>query len=116
MVPVADVVVNHRTAPAKDTCTNQYTSFASPTMGDGAVVKGDYMCGSGAVYCSGCGCNSDDTGDNFCGCPDLDHTSSTVQGLVKDYLSFLHGVGLHLRLHGSFCSDKVFGVYHHAAY
>ena len=52
IVPVADVVVNHRTAPAKDSCTNDYTAFAEPTMGDDAVLQNDYKCGTG-VFCSG---------------------------------------------------------------
>jgi alpha-amylase len=93
MVPVADVVINHRTAPAKDDCTHDYTAFASPKMGDDAVPSNDHKCGSSESFCSGCGCNNADTGDNFCACPDLDHTNGNVQKLVKDYLSFLHGVG-----------------------
>jgi alpha-amylase len=93
MVAVADVVVNHRTAPSKDGCTNDYTAFASPTMGDDAVVANDQKCDSGVFCQSGCGCNDNDTGDNFCGAPDLDHKNGDVQTKVKDYLTFLHGVG-----------------------
>ena len=93
MIPVADVVVNHRTAPSKDSCTNDYTSFAQPAMGDADVVMNDYKCQSSATFCSGCGCKNVDTGDNFCGCPDLDHASDNVQKLVGKYLFSLKAIG-----------------------
>ena len=33
VTPLADVVVNHRTAPKVDSCTGKYTAFSNPDMG-----------------------------------------------------------------------------------
>ena len=33
MVAMADMVFNHRTAPAVDPCTGRYTAFENPPMG-----------------------------------------------------------------------------------
>jgi alpha-amylase len=90
MVSLADVVVNHRTAAYVDSCTGKYTSFINPTMGNWAVTKDDENCGSKASTCS---CGNYDTGDIVSYAPDLDHTNSNVQSLVKDYLNFLKGKG-----------------------
>jgi hypothetical protein len=90
MAPLADVVVNHRTATYVDSCTGKYTSFTNPTMGNWAVTKDDENCGSKATTC---GCGNYDTGDVVTYAPDLDHTNSGVQSLVKDYLNFLKGKG-----------------------
>jgi len=90
MTPIADVVVNHRTAAYVDSCTTKYTSFINPTMGNWAVTKDDENCGSKATTC---GCGNYDTGDIVPYAPDLDHTNTQVQTLVKDYLNFLKGKG-----------------------
>jgi alpha-amylase len=90
MSPIADVVVNHRTAAYVDSCTTKYTSFINPTMGNWAVTKDDENCGSKA---STCGCGNYDTGDIVPYAPDLDHTNTQVQTLVKDYLNFLKTKG-----------------------
>lgn len=87
MAAVADVVVNHRTAPKVDSCTGKYTSFENPVMGNWAVTKDDENC----VSTPSCGCGNYDTGDVVTYAPDLDHTNSQVQSLVKDYLNFLKG-------------------------
>jgi alpha-amylase len=90
MAALADVVVNHRTAPSVDSCTEKYTKFSNPDMGNWAVTKDDENCGSKA---STCGCGNYDTGDVVTYAPDLDHTSTSVQSLVKEYLAFLKGYG-----------------------
>lgn len=93
IVPVADVVVNHRTAPAIDSCTGDYTVFRNPDMGNWAVVRNDGKC-EGGVFCrDGCGCNTYDTGDNICYAPDLNHQDTRVRDLVKQYLAFLKQAG-----------------------
>lgn len=86
--PLADAVLNHRTAPTIDSCTGKYTSFANPTMGDWAVTKDDENCASNPSCCG-----NYDTGDVVTYAPDLDHTNSQVQSLIKDYLSFLKSTG-----------------------
>lgn len=88
MVALADVVVNHRTAPYVDSCTGHYTSFANPAMGNWAVTRDDENCAGKA---DACGCGNYDTGDVVTYAPDLDHTNSGVQQGVKDYLNFLKG-------------------------
>jgi alpha-amylase len=88
MVAIADVVVNHRTAPYIDSCTGHYTSFANPSMGNWAVTKDDENCAGKA---DACGCGNYDTGDIVPYAPDLDHTNGGVQQAVKDYLNFLKG-------------------------
>jgi len=83
MAAIADVVVNHRTAPSIDSCTGHYTSFSNPTMGSWAVTKDDENCNG-----NGC-CGAYDTGDVVPYAPDLDHTNNAVQSGIKDYLNFL---------------------------
>jgi len=90
MSAIADVVVNHRTAPAKDACLNQYTAFKNPDMGNWAVTRDDENCAGKADQC---GCGAYDTGEVVTYSADLDHTNSGVRGLVKDYLSFLKKKG-----------------------
>lgn len=90
MAAIADVVVNHRTAPYKDSCTGQYTAFANPAVENWAVTKDDENCAGKADTC---GCGNYDTGDVVTYAPDLDHTNYNVQALVKDYLSFLKAQG-----------------------
>jgi len=93
IVAVADVVVNHRTAPTIDSCTGDYTVFRNPDMGNWAVVRNDGKC-EGGVFCKdGCGCNTYDTGDNICYAPDLNHVDTRVRDNVKAYLSFLKQAG-----------------------
>lgn len=93
MMAIADIVVNHRTAPKKDSCTGEYIAFANPAMDDSAVVSNDRK-DDGGTFCHGdCGCGNGDTGDNFVPAPDLDHTNPKVQSLVKAYVKFLKGVG-----------------------
>jgi alpha-amylase len=86
---IGDVVVNHRTAPTVDSCTGKYTVFKNPDMGNWAVTKDDENCKDKST----CGCGNYDTGDVVTYAPDLDHTNSQVQSLVKDYLTFLKSVG-----------------------
>merc|ERR1712146_830031 len=85
--PVCDIVINHRTAPKKDSCNNDYISFSNPDWGPWGVVSNDNKCSGGGSFCSGsCGCGSSDTGQNFCAAPDVNHTNSQVQ---KDVVSWL---------------------------
>jgi alpha-amylase len=88
IAPLADVVVNHRTAPSVDSCTGKYTKFSNPDMGNWAVTKDDENCASNQSCCG-----NYDTGDVVTYAPDLDHTNTQVQSLVKDYLSFLKNKG-----------------------
>lgn len=88
IAPLADLVVNHRTAPTVDSCTGKYTSFANPAMGNWAVTKDDENCASNPSCCG-----VYDTGDVVTYAPDLDHTNAQVQGLVKDYANFLKSNG-----------------------
>lgn len=88
IAPIADVVINHRTAPSVDSCTGKYTAFKNPDMGNWAVTKDDENCASN----QGC-CGSYDTGDVVPYAPDLDHTNAQVQSLSKDYLNFLKSHG-----------------------
>lgn len=88
VAPIADVVINHRTAPNVDSCTGKYTAFKNPDMGNWAVTKDDENCATN----QGC-CGNYDTGDVVTYAPDLDHTNSQVQSLSKDYLNFLKSTG-----------------------
>jgi len=83
MEAIADVVINHRTAPSIDSCTGKYTSFSNPDMGSWAVAKDDENCNGNSC------CGNYDTGEGLTYSPDLDHTNSAVQSAVKSYLSFL---------------------------
>lgn len=87
MAAIADVVVNHRTAPSIDSCTGHYTKFANPDFGSWAVTKDDENCNGNSC------CGAQDTGDHVTYAPDLDHTNSAVRSGIKDYLSFLKGYG-----------------------
>jgi alpha-amylase len=89
MQAIADVVVNHRAANNVDSCTGKYTSFLNPVMGNWAVTKDDENCKDKTT----CGCGNYDTGDVVTYCPDLDHTNTQVQSMIKDYLSFLKTTG-----------------------
>jgi alpha-amylase len=87
--PVCDIVINHRTAAATDSCNGEYISFASPDWGPWGVVSNDAKCDSGN-YCDGsCSCGGADTGDNFCPAPDVDHTNSQVQSDIVAWLKWL---------------------------
>eukprot|EP00456_Euglypha_rotunda_P054900 TRINITY_DN4448_c0_g1_i9.p1 TRINITY_DN4448_c0_g1~~TRINITY_DN4448_c0_g1_i9.p1 ORF type:complete len:302 (+),score=19.33 TRINITY_DN4448_c0_g1_i9:228-1133(+) len=90
MTPIADTVLNHRSATSVDTCTKQYTVFTSPNWNNWAVVNNDYLCDSGDKFCpDGCSCGAADTGANACYAPDVDHTNSQVQTDVKSWMSWL---------------------------
>jgi len=88
IVPIADVVLNHRTAPNTG-CSSQYIEFEDPQMGAWAVVSNDVKCEGGLFCNSGCGCGAADTGANICYAPDLDHTNAQVQSLSKAFVSWL---------------------------
>lgn len=88
IAPLADAVLNHRTAPNVDSCTGKYTAFKNPDMGDWAVTKDDENCAANRSCCG-----NNDTGDIVTYAPDLDHTNSQVQSLTKDYLNFLKTSG-----------------------
>ena len=92
IAPIADVVVNHRTAPnlSGDGCLDppDWVGFEDPQMGPWAITSDDFKCEGGSKYCN-CDCGQADTGVNFCGAPDLDHSSLKVQDLVLEYLAFL---------------------------
>ena len=84
MAAIADIVINHRTAPTVDSCTKHYTSFANPVWGSWAVANDDENC-SGVSEC----CGAKDTGEGLTYAPDLDHTNLQVQADIKSYLNFL---------------------------
>jgi alpha-amylase len=89
MSAIADVVVNHRTAPYVDSCTGRYTSFYNPSMGNWAVTHDDENCWDR----TNCGCGNYDTGDSVPYAPDLDHTNGGVQQAIKDYMNWLKSKG-----------------------
>eukprot|EP00747_Dinoflagellata_sp_TGD_P222625 gnl/TRDRNA2_/TRDRNA2_94330_c1_seq1.p1 gnl/TRDRNA2_/TRDRNA2_94330_c1~~gnl/TRDRNA2_/TRDRNA2_94330_c1_seq1.p1 ORF type:complete len:320 (+),score=53.25 gnl/TRDRNA2_/TRDRNA2_94330_c1_seq1:1-960(+) len=89
MKPICDIVINHRTAPAKDACDGEYIQFTKPDWGPWAVVTDDGKCGGGTFCHGSCGCGSGDTGQNFCAAPDVDHTNSQVQSDVIAWLKWL---------------------------
>ncbi|KAJ3322276.1 Alpha-1,4-glucan:maltose-1-phosphate maltosyltransferase [Boothiomyces sp. JEL0866] len=94
IMPIADVVVNHRCGSTVDPCTGSYTSFQNPPMGNWAITSNDKVCNGNSLNCKpGCGCGSADTGENNCYAPDLDHTNPKVQNLVVDYLNWLKSLG-----------------------
>ncbi|KAJ3312066.1 Alpha-1,4-glucan:maltose-1-phosphate maltosyltransferase [Boothiomyces sp. JEL0838] len=94
IMPIADVVVNHRCGSSIDPCTGTYTSYQNPPMGNWAITSNDNLCNSNNLNCkSGCGCGKVDTGENNCYAPDLDHSNIKVQGLVIDYLKWLQSLG-----------------------
>jgi alpha-amylase len=93
MHAIADIVVNHRTAPSKDDCDGEYIAFKNPDMDASVVVVNDYKSGGGTFCNGGCHCGAADTGDNFQGAPDLDHTRGTVQSRVQDDVKFPTGGG-----------------------
>jgi len=87
--PVCDIVINHRTAPAKDSCNGEYIAFKSPDWGSWGVVSNDNKCDSGTFCYGSCKCGSSDTGQNFCAAPDVDHTNSQVQSDIVAWLKWL---------------------------
>lgn len=86
MAAIADIVINHRTAPSVDSCTKHYTSFSNPSWGSWSVASNDENC-VGVTSC----CGAADTGEGLTYAPDLDHTNAQVQADVKSFLSFLKG-------------------------
>jgi alpha-amylase len=93
VMPIAEVILNHRAAPSIDACTGWYTNFQDPPMGNWAVVRNDFN-ENGRVYCpDNCGCGAADTGDNIIYAADLDHTNQRVRDLIKGYLSWLRNLG-----------------------
>ncbi len=83
--PIADIVVNHRSG------TTGWTDFTNPDWGCETICIDDEA--SSATY-EGCRpSGAADTGIGFDGSRDLDHTNSTVQNGVKEYLSILKSKG-----------------------
>ncbi len=91
MYPIADIVVNHRggttgwvdftepTWPTNTICVNDDGGWtANPASGSG-VTAGDL--------------GANDTGEDFSGARDLDHTNTTVQNGIKEYLDKLEAKG-----------------------
>lgn len=66
MSAIADIVINHRTAPNVDSCTHHYTSYVNPAWGSWAVAKNDENC-VGTTSC----CGNTDTGEGLTYAPDL---------------------------------------------
>lgn len=83
--PIADVVVNHRSG------TTGWVDFTNPTWGCETICIDDDASKASYVGCRPSG--APDTGLGFDGSRDLDHTNSTVQNGVKDFLSKLKTLG-----------------------
>lgn len=98
IIPVADTILNHRTASHKSNSgcipgDGDWVDFDDPPMGQGAIPMDDYKCDSRELKYCYCDCGAIDTGINFCGAPDLDHTSAEVQELCIMYMGFLQDAG-----------------------
>lgn len=83
--PIADIVVNHRSG------STGWTDFTNPTWGCETICRDDEASSASYVGCRPSGAN--DTGEGFNGSRDLDHTNTTVQNGVKEFLSRLKTMG-----------------------
>lgn len=79
IVPVADVVVNHRCASKQDN-DGKWTSFRNPDWERWAICGNDP---------SGLGQGAQSTGTNIEYAPDIDHTNRKIQEDVMHYMKWL---------------------------
>ena len=77
--PIADIVINHRAASAKDE-RGCWTIFESPNWDATAVVNNDSM---------GCGLGSPDTGYEINSFADIDHNNDSVRYSLAEWLQWL---------------------------
>lgn len=93
VMPVCDVVLNHRAGKGRAACNGEYIVFENPNWNSSAVVSDDWKCGTpGACsrYCTPpCQCGNKDSGQNYVAAPDIDHTNKVVQDDVIAFLKFL---------------------------
>jgi alpha-amylase len=89
MQVIMDIVINHRSAQAMDSCTNQYSVFYDPDWSRDRIVKHDSLCDGGYEVPDSCGPGNYDTGDNACYCPDVDHTNTLNQNDIVQWQTFL---------------------------
>jgi hypothetical protein len=86
--PMADVVVNHRGG------TLSWTDFTEPTWGCETICYNDDGGSLQTTTYTGCKpAGANDTGDDFSGARDLDHTNTTTQNGIKEYLTRLKTLG-----------------------
>ena len=87
VVPVCDVVVNHRTADFVDPETGVYNVFADLDP-DGEKVSW----GAWAITCDDPhygGKGSPDSGENYAPAPDLDHQNPELRATLKRWMAWL---------------------------
>lgn len=92
IVPMVDVVLNHRTAARISVNSSDWTDFEGPDWGEWAIVQDDWKCHPEEhlkICPDNCTCGGPDTGENACYAPDIDHTNPFVQEDIIEWLRWL---------------------------
>lgn len=92
IVPMVDVVLNHRAAVYISPNSSWWTEFEGPDWGEWAIVKDDWKCHPEEhlkVCPDNCTCGAADTGENACYAADIDHTNPVIQADVIEWLRWL---------------------------
>jgi len=92
IVPMVDVVLNHRAAVKMSPNSSWWTEFEGPDWGEWAIVANDWKCHPEEhlkVCPDNCTCGAADTGENACYAADIDHTNPRIQADVIEWLRWL---------------------------
>lgn len=91
LVPVADIVINHRCADGTDE-NGVYNMYSDDEDHDGRRIDwGAWAIAGDDVIFGGQG--APDSGADYAAAPDLDHTNASLRSALVDWLSYLQSLG-----------------------